>query len=104
MKETSNFVSLSKKTMTPNRVLTARVFTHLVMGAYTSSTQNSGLMLAIPQYTSLQRLLDTWNKRIIGELREESCQDLNKKLATLYDEMAADNYDLRYEIVYNRLR
>lgn len=53
--------------------LRARVYVHLTMGATTSTSRHSGLLLptttAIPQMTQLRGLLATWIGRIMHELR-----------------------------------
>lgn len=48
----------------------SRVFVHLTMGAYSSTTRHAGLLLcAIPQMTQVKQLLDTWIMSMFNELR-----------------------------------
>lgn len=48
----------------------SRVFVHLTLGAYSSTTRHAGLQIcAIPQMTQLKQLIDTWNARMLKELR-----------------------------------
>ncbi|KAL5110044.1 Telomerase protein component 1 [Taenia crassiceps] len=49
----------------------SRVFVHLTMGAYSSTTRHAGLLLcAIPQMTQVKQLLDTWITSMFNELRK----------------------------------
>ncbi|KAH9282634.1 Telomerase protein component 1 [Echinococcus granulosus] len=49
----------------------SRVFVHLTMGAYSSTTRHAGLLLcAIPQMTQVKELLDTWIVSVFNELRK----------------------------------
>lgn len=67
-----------------------RVYVHLTLGAFSSSTLHSGLALcAIPQMTQLQQLLQAWIGRIVAELRRISCDD-RKVLEFKLEELEED--------------
>uniref|UniRef100_A0A5K3FKL3 WD_REPEATS_REGION domain-containing protein n=1 Tax=Mesocestoides corti TaxID=53468 RepID=A0A5K3FKL3_MESCO len=69
----------------------SRVFVHLTLGAYTSTTRHSGLLLAaIPQMTQLKQLLDVWIVRMFTELRTPiggNNVDVDRQLNALEDEL-----------------
>ncbi|KAL7064751.1 hypothetical protein AAHC03_05310 [Spirometra sp. Aus1] len=71
-----------------------RVFVHLVLGAYTSTTKQSGFIVAIPQMTHLKTLLVQWITRIINELLIGCSPNLEKELSKLEVELHAPTEDV----------
>ena len=54
----------------------SRVFFHLTLGAYSSTTRHAGLQIcAIPQMTQVKQLLDTWNVCMLKELHTPIADD-----------------------------
>ncbi len=112
----SKFSSFASKRVTATTVpetlrRKVRVYVHLTMGATTSSTRHSGLLLtALPQMTQLRTLLATWIERIFTELRaavgDVAQEGVGQRLTALETEMASGGIidisrdgDLGYVIV-----
>ncbi|VDN16512.1 unnamed protein product [Dibothriocephalus latus] len=79
---------------TTSKEWVSRVFVHLVLGAYTSTTKQSGLIVAIPQMTHLKTLLVQWTSRIVNELLIGSSPDLERELNKVEAELHAPAGDI----------
>lgn len=88
----SPFLRTSKKDIKVPEIYSKnlRVYIHLTLGAYSSSTLHSGLTLcAIPQMTQLQQLLHSWNAQLATELRFLNCEnkdEIKTKLDVIQEE------------------